>query len=91
MVENYECEGQLTITDFLKSKVASGKVKDLTSFINSSGKAQYTQIQELIEKSMKDYGIDATSEQKNRLTNAVSVYILNQSCEYMKYLRSECE
>lgn len=25
MVEHYECEGQLTITDFLKSKVASQK------------------------------------------------------------------
>jgi hypothetical protein len=91
MVEHYECEGQLTITDFLKSKVASGKIKDLTGFINSSGKAQYIQVQELIDKSLKDFEITATREQKNRLTNAVSVYILDQSCEYMKYLRSECE
>jgi hypothetical protein len=90
MVEHYECEGQLTITDFLKSKVASGKIKDLTGFINSSGKAQYIQVQELIDKSLKDFEITATREQKNRLTNAVSVYILTQSCEYMKYLREEC-
>lgn len=91
MVEHYECEGQLTITDFLKSKVASGKVKDLTTWINSSGKAQYTQVQELIEKSLKDYGIEATNEQVGRLTNAISVYILDQSCGYMEYLRGECQ
>ena len=87
MIEQYECEGQLTITDFLKSKVASGKVKDLTTWINSSGKAQYTQVQELIEKSLGDYGIEATKEQADRLTNAISVYILNQSSAYMDYLR----
>jgi hypothetical protein len=91
MVEHYECEGQLTITDFLKSKVVSGKIKDLTTWINSSGKAQYTQVRELVNKALEDYGIEATNEQADRLTNAVSVYILDQSCEYMKYLRSECE
>ena len=87
MIEQYECEGQLTITDYFKQQVASGKVMDLTSWINSSGKAQYTQVQELIEKSLKDYGIEATKEQADRLTNAISVYILNQSSGYMDYLR----
>jgi hypothetical protein len=91
MVEHYECEGQLTITDFLKSKVVSGKVKDLTTWINSSGKAQYTQVRELINKALEDYGIEATNEQVGRLTNAISVYILNQSSGYMEYLRGECQ
>ena len=86
-----ECEGQLTITDFLKSKVASGKVKDLTTWINSSGKAQYTQVRELVNKALEDYGIEATNEQVGRLTNAISVYILDQSCGYMEYLRGECQ
>jgi hypothetical protein len=91
MVEHYECEGQLTITDFLKSKVVSGKVKDLTTWINSSGKAQYTQVRELVNKALEDYGIEATNEQVGRLTNAISVYILNQSSGYMEYLRGECQ
>lgn len=91
MAEHYECEGQLTITDFLKSKVVSGKVKDLTTWINSSGKAQYTQVGELVNKALEDYGIEATNEQANRLTNAISVYILNQSSGYMDYLKNECK
>lgn len=91
MFNDYECEGQLTITDFLKSKVASGKVKDLTSWINSSGKAQYTQVGELVNKALGDFGIEATKEQASRLTNAISVYILEQSSGYMEYLKNECK
>ena len=39
-----DCGGQLTITDYLKSKIKIKNVLDLTAFINSQGKAQYTQI-----------------------------------------------
>ena len=91
MIEQYECEGQLTITDYFKQQVASGKVMDLTSWINSSGKAQYTQVRELVNKALEDYGIEATNEQAGRLTNAISVYILDQSSGYMEYLRGECQ
>ena len=35
---------QLTITDYLKSQIKIKNVMDLTAFINSQGKAQYTQI-----------------------------------------------
>jgi len=87
LIEQYECEGQLTITDYFKQQVVSGKVMDLTSWINSSGKAQYTQVRELVNKALEDYGIEATNEQADRLTNAISVYILNQSSAYMDYLR----
>lgn len=90
MIDNYECEGQLSITDYLKQQVVSGKVMDLTTWINSSGKAQYTQVGELVNKALEDYGIEATKEQADRLTNAISVYILTQSSGYMDYLRSEC-
>lgn len=90
MIDNYECEGQLSITDYFKQQVISGKVMDLTRWINSSGKAQYTQVGELVNKALEDYGIEATNEQAGRLTNAISVYILDQSCGYMDYLRSEC-
>ena len=44
---DYSCDGQITLTDYLKSKIKSGEVKDLTNFINSQGKAQYTQIGEV--------------------------------------------
>ena len=62
---------------------------DLTAWINSQGKAQYTQIGEIIEDNYnreKDSG-----ELIARLTNAVSVYVLNQSMGYMNYLRKESE
>lgn len=88
-VFNYECEGQISITDFLQSKVVNRKVMDLTAWINSHGKAQYTQIKELIEDSLNRYGIVADDVQKERLTNAVSVYVLEQSLGYMEYLRGE--
>lgn len=91
MIDNYECEGQLSITDYFKQQVVSGKVMDLTSWINSSGKAQYTQVGELVNKALEDYGIEATDKQANRLTNAISVYILNQSSGYMNYLKNECK
>lgn len=91
MIDNYECEGQLSITDYFKQQVVSGKVMDLTGWINSSGKAQYTQVGELVNKALEDYGIEATKEQTDRLTNAISVYILTQSSGYMNYLKNECK
>jgi hypothetical protein len=62
---------------------------DLTAWINSQGKAQYSQIGEIIEEVYnreKDSG-----ELVDRLTNAVSIYVLNQSMKYMNYLRKESE
>ena len=91
MFNDYECEGQLSITDYFKQQVVSGKVMDLTRWINSSGKAQYTQVGELVNKALEDYGIEATKEQADRLTNAISVYILTQSSGYMDYLKNECK
>lgn len=86
---NYECDGQIEMTDYLKSKIKSGEVKDLTAWINSQGKTQYTQIGEVVSEAYERYKGDA--EIVDRLTNAVSVYVLNQSTGYMKYLRSESE
>lgn len=68
-------------------QIKDKKVKDLTSWINSQGKAQYTQIGEVIR--------DTYEKEKDspylldRLTNAVSVYVLRQSAGYMDYLRNE--
>lgn len=82
-------DGQFELTDFLSKKIESKSVMDLTAWINNQGKAQYTQIGEIIEEVYnreKDSG-----ELVERLTNAVSVYVLNQSMEYMDYLRKESE
>lgn len=82
-------DGQFELTDFLSKKIESKSVMDLTAWINSQGKAQYTQIGEIIEDAYnceKDSG-----ELIARLTNAVSVYVLNQSMGYMNYLRKESE
>ena len=84
-----QCDGQIEMTDYLKSKIESGRVKDLTAWINSQGKAQYTQIGEIVRDT---YEREKDSpDLVDRITNAVSVYVLNQSIGYMEYLRSECE
>ena len=87
--DNYECEGQIEMTDYLKSKIKSGMVKDLTAWINSQGKAQYTQIGEVIKET---YEREKDSpDLVGRITNDVSVYVLKQSMGYMKYLREESD
>lgn len=84
-----QCDGQIEMTDYLKSKIKSGRVKDLTAWINSQGKAQYTQIGEVVRDAYERY--KDSDELVDRITNAVSVYVLNQSMGYMEYLRKENE
>ena len=45
-----DIEGQLTLTDYLKSQIEIKNVMDLTAFINSQGKAQYKQIEDIVSK-----------------------------------------
>ena len=84
-----QCEGQIEMTDYLKSKIKCGSIKDLTEWINSQGKAQYTQIGEVVRSAYERY--KDSPELVDRITNAVSVYVLNQSMGYMKYLREKSE
>lgn len=81
--------GQISITDYLKAKIISREVMDLTSWINSQGKAQYSQIGDVVEDICKHINADLSDEQIARITNAVSVYVLNQSIGYMDYLREQ--
>ena len=84
-----QCEGQIEMTDYLASKVKRGQIKDLTEWINSQGKAQYTQIGEVVRET---YEREKDSpDLVGRITNAVSVYVLNQSMGYMEYLRNEAK
>ena len=82
-----QCDGQIEMTEYLKSKIKCGMVKDLTAWINSQGKAQYTQIGEVVKSAYERY--KDSPELVDRITNAVSVYVLNQSMGYMDYLRNE--
>ena len=84
-----QCDGQIEMTDYLKSKIKSGTVKDLTAWINSQGKAQYTQIGEVVRETFERYR--DSDELVGRITNAVSVYVLKQSMGYMDYLRKESD
>ena len=82
-------DGQLTITDYLKSQIKIKNVMDFTAFINSKGKAQYTQIEDIVSKT---YEQNKDSDCViGRITNAVSVYVLDMSMKYMDYLRKESE
>lgn len=82
-------DGQFELTDFLGEKIKTKSVMDLTAWINSQGEAQYTQIGELVRNA---YNLNKDSgELVERLTNAVSVYVLEQSMGYMDYLRKESE
>ena len=87
--DNYSCDGQIEMTDYLKSKIKSGRVKDLTAWINSQGKAQYTQIGEVVRDAYERY--KDSDELVDRITNVVSMYVLNQSMGYMEYLRKESD
>ena len=84
-----QCECQIEMTDYLASKVKRGQIKYLTAWINSQGKAQYTQIGEVVKET---YEREKDSpDLVDRITNAVSVYVLKQSIGYMNYLRKESE
>lgn len=84
MNDTYECDGQIELTDYLKSQISDGKIMDLTNWINSQGKAQYMQIGEVISTT---YEREKDSEELlARLTNDISVWVLRQSVGYMEYL-----
>lgn len=84
---DYQVEGQISITDYFASKIERKEVMDFTSFLNSQGKSQYQQIGNLIRET---YEREKDNDNMlDRLTNAVSVYVLNQSMEYSKYLREQ--
>ena len=86
---NYECDGQIELTEYLESQIVKRSVMDLTSYINSKGKSQYRQIGDVINDICNSIQADLSAEQKDRITNAVSIYVLEQSIGYMKYLSEQ--
>lgn len=88
-LKNYEVEGQLSITDYFASKIERKEVMDFTSFLNSQGKSQYQQILDIVIDTYEKE--NESSILLNRIANNVSVYVLNQSMEYSKYLREQSQ
>ena len=78
-------EGQITINDWLQSKIKNRAVKDLTSWINTQGQSQYGQVKAIIRKT----GVIDSNYHTDVLTNAISAYILKMSLGYMEYLQTE--
>ena len=83
--DNYECDGQITISDYLAKQIKNKTVMQLTEWINSQGKCQFDQIGDVIRRTK----ILDDEEDIYILTNKISVYVLNVSLGYMDYLRSE--
>lgn len=84
---DYEVEGQISITDYFASKIERKEVMDFTSFLNSQGKSQYQQILDIVIDTYEKE--NDSSILLSRIANNVSVYVLNQSMEYSKYLREQ--
>ena len=76
---------QLSITDFLASKIERRKVMCFTEWINDQGKCQFDQIGDVIREAKLLDDEDAIYQ----MTNKVSVYVLNMALGYMEYLRKE--
>lgn len=89
MLEHYECDGQLTITDLLKSKIEIRQVKDFTDFLNSQGKSQYKQIGDIVSSTYEQNKSNDIEDVLGRITNNVSVFVLQQSLNYSEYLREQ--
>ena len=86
---DYEVDGQLSITDYLKSQIELRKVDDFTSFLNKQRKSQYQKIGEIVKKTYESNKNEPTDRMLDRITNNVSVFVLEQSINYSKYLREQ--
>ena len=78
--------GQINFNDFFTKPSLDIKPKTLVDFINSMGTAQYTQIEDVISKTVECGKYDISDEVIGRITNSVSIWLLRIGGEYKKYL-----
>ena len=76
---------QITLTEYLATKIEKREVMGLTEWINSQGKCQFDQIGDVIRESK----LLDDEEEIYLLTNKISIYVLDMSLGYMDYLREE--
>jgi len=81
-----QLDGQVNFLDYFTRHTLDIKPKSLVDFINGMGVAQYSQIQDVIIKSIEYNELDVEGEAIGRITNSVSVWLLNIGIEYKNYL-----
>lgn len=82
-------EGQITLTDFLSKQIIKKQIDGFTEFLNKQGESQYKQIGKIVVDTYEHNKNEAESVLLDRITNNVSVYVLEQSMQYDKYLREQ--
>lgn len=80
-----QLSGQINFEDYFKPPVYE-KPKELVFFINDRGVGQYREIQNVITELCEREQYDMPDESINRITNAVSVWLLGIGAAYEKYL-----
>ena len=82
-------EGQITLTDFLSKQIVKKQIDGFTEFLNKQGESQYKQIGKIVVDTYKKNKDKPEGDLLNYITNNVSVYVLEQSMQYDKYLREQ--
>lgn len=80
-------EGQINFTDYFTKPSLDIKPKILVDFINGMGVAQYTQIRNVVRDTVERGEYDVSDETIERITNNVSVWLLDVGMQYEKYLK----
>lgn len=82
-------EGQITLTEFLSTQIIKKQLDGFTEFLNKQGESQYKQIGKIVIDTYKKNKDETESVLLDRITNNVSVYVLEQSMRYDKYLQEQ--
>ena len=82
-------EGQITLTDFLSKQIIKKQIDGFTEFLNKQGESQYKQIGKIVVDTYQKNKKASEKDLLERITNNVSVYVLEQSMKYDRYLREQ--
>lgn len=82
-------EGQITLTEFLSTQIIKKQIDGFTEFLNKQGESQYKQIGKIVVDTYEKNKHKTESVLLDCITNSVSVYVLEQSMQYDKYLREQ--
>lgn len=79
--DNYECEGQMDISEYFARQLILGNVMGILEWIDITSGPQYEQIQKIISGKMESGN---TAEE---ITREILEYIEKKSRGYMEYLK----
>lgn len=85
----FDCvaDGQISLFDYFKNPALNIKPKRLADYINGLGESQYKQIKKVITHALEVENCNLPDEVIERLTNNVSVWLLEIGFKYDAYLR----